>query len=300
MNNLNDNNRIRSNKNIGRARNKPIGKNKIVARKRIRKKKRKKIRYNRLIIVIVLIIVMCIIINTSKKNKEFNEIEDESLVSASTEPIENQLEEQENISNETEEKEIKSDNANSEKETKENKENDEEYKVKRTGKAKYYVSVNNKENVVTIYGKDSEGKYTIPVKALICSTGKATPKSGVYKISDKYRWRELKGGVYGQYCSRIVGHILFHSVPYLKSSPDKLEYEEYDKLGTSASAGCVRLTVEDSMWIYNNCEAGTYVEFYSSSNPGPLGKPVSQKITSNTKLRNWDPTDPDPKNPWKN
>ena len=164
--------------------------------------------------------------------------------------------------------------------------------------AKYYLKVNYTANVVTAYTKDSSGQYTVPVKAMVCSTGTATPTSGVYKMSDKYRWHQLNGGVYGQYCSRITGHILFHSVPYARNSPDSLKYTAYDKLGTKASAGCVRLTVADAMWIYNNCSSGTYVEFYSSSDPGPLGKPSAQKIASNEKCRNWDPTDPISSNPW--
>lgn len=45
---------------------------------------------------------------------------------------------------------------------------------------------------------------------------------------------------------------------------------------------------------------GTKVEFYTSSNPGPLGKPTAQKITEDEEVRNWDPTDPDPNNPWRN
>lgn len=165
--------------------------------------------------------------------------------------------------------------------------------------AKYYIKINYTANVVTIYSKDDSGNYTIPVKAMVCSTGTATPTSGTYKMSSKYRWHLLNGGVYGQYCTRITGHILFHSVPYSKNSPDSLKYVAYDKLGTKASAGCIRLTVADAMWIYNNCASGTYVEFYGSSNPGPLGKPGSQKISSNVACRNWDPTDPDPNNPWR-
>lgn len=165
---------------------------------------------------------------------------------------------------------------------------------------KYYIKINYTANCITIYEKDASGKYTVPVKAIVCSTGKATPTSGVYKISNKYRWHQLNGGVYGQYCSRITGHILFHSVPYSTNSPDSLKYTAYDKLGTKASAGCIRLTVADAIWIYNNCASGTYVEFYSSSNPGPLGKPSAQKISSNVTCRNWDPTDPLEANPWKN
>lgn len=168
----------------------------------------------------------------------------------------------------------------------------------KANKAKYYIKVNYQANVVTIYTKDSNGEYTVPYRAMICSSGSATPKSGVYKMSNKYRWLSLFGGVSGQYCSRITGHILFHSVPYLEKKNDTLEYWEYDKLGTTASAGCIRLEVKNAKWIYDNCSAGTYVEFYASSDPGPLGKPSAQKISSNETCRNWDPTDTAQGNPW--
>lgn len=175
---------------------------------------------------------------------------------------------------------------------------EEEKKKEKISGNKYYIKINYTANVVTVYTKDGDGNYTVPVKAIVCSTGKATPTGGVYKMSNKYRWHQLNGGVYGQYCSRITGHILFHSVPYAKNTPDSLKYVAYDKLGTKASAGCIRLTCQDAMWIYNNCASGTYVEFYSSSNPGPLGKPSAKKISSNTECRNWDPTDPTKGNPW--
>lgn len=169
----------------------------------------------------------------------------------------------------------------------------------KTGKSEYYIRVNYGANCVNIYSKDDEGNYTVPYKAMICSTGKSTPKSGTYKITYKYRWLRLFGDVYGQYSTRIVKNILFHSVPYFKQRADTLEYEEYDKLGTTASAGCIRLTVQDAKWIYDNIPSGTYVEFYSDKdNPGPLGKPKAQKISDNEKCRDWDPTDPDKNNPW--
>lgn len=168
----------------------------------------------------------------------------------------------------------------------------------KTGKATYYIKVNYGANTVTVYGKDSEGNYTVPVKAMICSCGISTPKSGVYKTSNGYKWGTLIGGVYGQYSTRIVGNILFHSVPYTAKSPDALEYWEFDKLGTKASAGCVRLMVKDAKWIFYNCEAGTMVEFYTSDDPGPLGKPSAPKISDNERCREWDPTDDAEGNPW--
>ena len=164
----------------------------------------------------------------------------------------------------------------------------------------YYIKVNYTANTVTVYSKDSNGNYTFPVRAMVCSTGKATPTSGVYKTPNKYRWKLLIGNSYGQYSTRITGQILFHSVPYERQSEDSLITRYYDRLGITTSLGCIRLTVIDAKWIYDNCPIGTSIEFYSSSNPGPLGKPTAKKITDyGSPLNRWDPTDPNPNNPWK-
>ena len=142
---------------------------------------------------------------------------------------------------------------------------------------------------------------------MLCSCGEYTPPctkypDTIYKIPSasniKYVWGMMQGNVWAQYSTKITGNILFHSVPYTKKDKSTLEWEEYDKLGTSASLGCIRLTVQDAKWIYDNCMAGTYVEFYASSNPGPLGKPTTIKISEDEEVRGWDPTDPDKNNPW--
>ena len=171
---------------------------------------------------------------------------------------------------------------------------------------KYYIKINNAANVVNIYTQDDKGNYTVPFKAMICSTGRSTPAAGKsYTIPSgaaaRGKWGLMVGGVYAQYYTRIYNAILFHSVPYKTQSKSNLEYWEYDKLGTKASAGCIRLTVQDAKWIYDNIPAGTKVEFYSdANNPGPLGKPSAKKISKEANnLRVWDPTDPDSNNPWK-
>ncbi len=165
---------------------------------------------------------------------------------------------------------------------------------------KYYIKINNAANVVTIYEKDENGEYNNPVKAMICSTGTATPASGKYPIKYRWTWLKLFGNVWGHYVTQINGNILFHSVPYLEKAENTLEYWEYDKLGTRASMGCIRLKISDAKWIYENIPSGTIVEFYSDTNPGPLGKPSAMKISDNVECRNWDPTDPNINNPWNN
>lgn len=164
---------------------------------------------------------------------------------------------------------------------------------------KYYIKVNNQMNTITIYTKDSNGNYTIPVRAMICSTGQNTPKNSKYQTKGKWNWGALFHDVYGQYCTHITGDYLFHSVPYLAPNNNQLSCYMYDQLGTTCSMGCVRLTTADAKWIYDNCATGTTVEFYNSSNPGPLGKPTAMKISGYPlPLRAWDPTDPNPNNPW--
>lgn len=169
----------------------------------------------------------------------------------------------------------------------------------------YLLKVNRTQNMVLVYGRDDNGEYTQPIKAMVCSVGlNGKTELGTFTIKaqqgkpEKSRWRQLTGGVYGQYITRFNGSILFHSVPYYSQNPADLEYNEYNKLGQAASAGCVRLCVQDAKWIYDNCATGTTVIVYDSSAAEPLAKPIPIKIDPNDSRRGWDPTDPDPNNPW--
>lgn len=54
--------------------------------------------------------------------------------------------------------------------TNSNKTNNKNNNVSKKSGKKYYIKVNYGANVVTIYTKDEEGNYTVPVKAMVCST----------------------------------------------------------------------------------------------------------------------------------
>ena len=163
----------------------------------------------------------------------------------------------------------------------------------------YYVTVNLTDNIVTVYEQDKNGAYTVPVRAFLCSGGEDTPE-GTFQTIEKYDWRYLFGDVWGQYATRITGHYLFHSVPYFEKDKSTLEYEEYNKLGTTASMGCIRLTVRDAKWIYDNCPVGTTITMYRGEVEEPLQPAPVQKLNvTDEERRGWDPTDPAAENPWR-
>lgn len=167
------------------------------------------------------------------------------------------------------------------------------------GDHEYLIAVNRVQNTVTVYLRGEDGRYDVPYKAFVCSVGDDTP-TGYYLTLERYRWKDLYEDSWGQYATRIVDHILFHSVPYYSADPSDLEYEEYNLLGTHASLGCVRLDVEDAKWIYDHTEEGFPCVIYDDTLlDGPLGKPESIKIdTTDEEKRGWDPTDPNEDNPW--
>ena len=269
------------------------------SRSEIRKRKQEKQRIILGIVILILAVLITIIAasiiskNTAKEvaAKEPESLAGEFINSESLQSIDEIVNEEiiENIIEENVEDEIVENTVTEE-------------KTKNTSGTRYRLEVNCEQNVVNVYEKDENGEYKNCVKVMLCSVGFATPTSGTYSLK-KYggwEWKGLQGDVYGQYATQITGNILFHSVPYTeKYNNASLEYWEYDKLGTSASLGCIRLTVKNAKWIYDNCASGTKVYFYRDSNPGPLGKPSERKISGDSEVNSWDPTDPNSDNPWK-
>ena len=147
----------------------------------------------------------------------------------------------------------------------------------------YRIMVNKATNVVTIY------KGGVPVKAMLCSTGADTPV-GMFTVSAKWKWLSMVGNVYGKFVTQFYGNFLFHSVPYTQINNHSLQTEEYNKLGTQCSHGCVRLCVEDAKWIYDNIPYYTSVSVIDSAGADPLPRPVREWLPS---YMNYDPTDPE-------
>lgn len=169
----------------------------------------------------------------------------------------------------------------------------------------YFIRINRTANIVQIFSLNGDEEKL--VKTMLCSVGNGkigedgnineTPL-GRFEIYQRYRWRPLFGDVQGQYAIRFNGHILFHSVPYKNEDESTLKPGEYNKLGEPASLGCVRLSVADAKWIYDNCPNGTEVEVIEGSEAKPFEKPLGIKVVDDSEYVGWDPTDPNENNPW--
>ena len=172
---------------------------------------------------------------------------------------------------------------------------DAEYAKLQSAQYPYKLEVVRNQCTVLVYGLDMSGDYSILYRAFVCGPGQTTP-IGTFRTPFKAAWHPLQG-CWGQYCTQITGNYLFHSSPYNSPNKNDLSYRLYNQLGTVCSHGCVRLTVADAKWIYDNCPLGTTVSIYNASSL-PVPKPSAPWLDISSPNRGWDPTDPDPANPW--
>ena len=133
---------------------------------------------------------------------------------------------------------------------------------KLTSKTGIILVVNKKAQVVTAYIQDADGKYTLPLRHMICSTGRTyeRTKNGTWKIEGrKGQWYTYPGpsGDTIRWPTKYRSGYYFHSPLYNRDH--SIRGYTVKRLGERASAGCVRLKVTDAEWVYKNCGTGTPV-----------------------------------------
>lgn len=158
-----------------------------------------------------------------------------------------------------------------------------------------YIVINTATEQLIAYNAQN-----IPIQVFACSTGaRGNTTVGTYATSDYYDWRMMKGNCWSRYAIRFNKGELIHSVPYYKRTPDSLEYKQYNRLGTPASAGCCRLALCDAKWLYENSIPGTVVQVVHDVNLiYPLTRGIIKIDVNDVARRGWDPTDIDPRNPY--
>lgn len=124
------------------------------------------------------------------------------------------------------------------------------------------VEVNKKMQLVTVFGKDMNGIET-PVWYAVCSTGapgEETVEGRFYlkplTMGESYKKWYLftNSGIWIVNCTQIMGDYCFHSILFRNLfNPKSLVPSSYYDIGKKATNGCVRLTVGDAAFVYDNC-----------------------------------------------
>lgn len=150
--------------------------------------------------------------------------------------------------------------------------------LKNTDPDKYYILLDLRNQIVTVFERDESGEYTRIVRRFLCTTGRTevdpedpedeatpTPK-GIWKIGGRERFGKFAnfGSEYARYWTQIVGDIYFHSIMFSRRDVNTLKRGAYSNLGKNVSHGCVRLYVEDAKWLYYYACPGTTVEVSTS------------------------------------
>ncbi len=138
----------------------------------------------------------------------------------------------------------------------------------------FAITVDVENQVTTVYGRDENGEYTQVIRQMLCSTGtRANPSDvGDWVLNGRHaNWCVFPkwGNSYARYWTRINSSIAFHSVIYTAVSNSAVDVSSYKKLGKRASHGCIRLTVADAKWIYDNIGEGTVVSIVENMKKDP-------------------------------
>lgn len=156
--------------------------------------------------------------------------------------------------------------------------------MKNSDYEKYFLYLNIRDQVLTVYEKDDDGEYTRIVRRMLCTSGaELTPTpTGTYRLGGKERFGKFANfdNEYARYWTQIVRGIYLHSIMFGSRNEEKLKSNPYSVLGSRASHGCIRLYVEDAKWLYYNACPGTRITIGNDNRISPDEKKLLRSTLS--------------------
>ena len=155
----------------------------------------------------------------------------------------------------------------------------------------YRIDIDLTNQIATIYGV-YDNKSTKALMSEWVSTAKkgCTTPTGNFKISSASGGRKAKlrtarmssGKNFAEYLCRFHGAKCMHGVPYKKrNTKGYVDKDKFNKLGSPASKGCVRMPWKMAHYIYERCPVGTPVRvFKGKAGAYPMGKPKKYVATT--------------------
>ena len=140
----------------------------------------------------------------------------------------------------------------------------------------YLPLVSREDQIIYVMARNVDGKYGIPVNAVLTSTGESETRTpiGAFEFYRKREWvtwiQHEPGAVdeegnrlysqYSHYNLDFNGNLKTHSVIFNAKNHDTPLFNMREHLGRPVSGGCLRLTVTDAKWLYDHFEVGDYIE----------------------------------------
>lgn len=155
----------------------------------------------------------------------------------------------------------------------------------------YRIEIDLTNQIGTVYGIYSDKSAKVMMSEFVSTArkGKTTP-TGNFKIQGASGGRKAKlrtakmesGKSYAEYLCRFHGAKCMHTVPFRKrQTTGHVNKTEFNKLGSPASGGCVRMPWKLAHYIYTKCPVGTPVKvFRGVKGKYPAGKPTKYHATT--------------------
>lgn len=146
----------------------------------------------------------------------------------------------------------------------------------------YFIYVEKGSHTITIYTKDTNGKYTIPSATYSTATGRTATLTpvGDFTIQAHEAWHSW-GSTYSPYCSKYTSGLYFHGPIYTKKGDfSSLNEGSVADIGKNTTSGCMRTGVAAAYAVYN-CPVGTNVKIVNGS---PLKRSASRPSVASQKI----------------
>ena len=156
----------------------------------------------------------------------------------------------------------------------------------------YFIEVDVANQLIKVFKRDQNNEFTDLHKIFTASTGteKFPSDVGTWTLNGRRaRWATFPtwGGGLAEYWTRINSSIAFHS--FLYTSDRRINMGSVNKLGRPASHGCIRLTIQDAKWIYDNIREGVDVWIHEDAPKDPELKYANRPGEFNTRTGRHDP-----------
>lgn len=159
-------------------------------------------------------------------------------------------------------------------------------------KSPYYIIIDKAKQMTTVLIRGDSGDFDTIYRQMVSSTGRTPGRTplGLFTItSRKLDWLYSAGyKVFMQNDVQFNNRIYFHSPAYSGKDRNTMVSKTYYDLGEPVSAGCVRLTTSDSVWIRENSPVGTKVLVIKSGGPQVVDLTIIPYLPSG---QMYDPTE---------